>query len=193
MRPLKIIILSLQHALLQHGFGLNPIIVGSQFGHFRLFLLYVYTFHSRYNTDWIANMEINFNPNNSVIKRLWYTGIYSLSLTYCSWSVLEAQSVILHPQNAQLPFCTKCSVNRTMRKPTFCIGENKGADQLHSNCEAYQHLCFCYLHSTMSLLSKFKISGHLLCLYSPVCAGLFKNHIVGFLMRWLICWSCYRQ
>ena len=25
-------------------------------GHFRLFLQYVYTFYSRYNTDWIANM-----------------------------------------------------------------------------------------------------------------------------------------
>ena len=33
----------------------------------RLFLLYVYTFHSRYNTDWIANMEIGLDPSNSVI------------------------------------------------------------------------------------------------------------------------------
>ena len=39
--------------------------------HFRLFLLYMYTFYSRYNTDWIANMEIGLDPNNSVIKRLW--------------------------------------------------------------------------------------------------------------------------
>ena len=29
-----------------------------------------------------------------------------------------------------------------MRKPDFCLGENKGADQLRSNCEADQHLCF---------------------------------------------------
>ena len=36
----------------------------------RLFLLYVYTFYSIYNTDWIANMEINLDSNNSVIKRL---------------------------------------------------------------------------------------------------------------------------
>ena len=37
----------------------------------RLILLYNYTFHSRYNTDWIANREIGLDPNNSVIKRLW--------------------------------------------------------------------------------------------------------------------------
>ena len=29
-----------------------------------------------------------------------------------------------------------------MRKPTICIGENKAADQLCSNCTADQHLCF---------------------------------------------------
>ena len=37
-----------------------------------------------------------------------------------------------------------------MRKPTICIGENKGADQLRSNCEADQCLCFCYTDSTIS-------------------------------------------
>ena len=34
-----------------------------------------------------------------------------------------------------------------MRKPTTCICENKGADQLHSNCEADQRLCFLYTNS----------------------------------------------
>ena len=61
-----------------------------------------------------------------------------------------------------------------MRKPTICICENKGADQLHSNCEADQRLCFRYTDSTITLLSKSKISSlysHLLCLYSPVCVG----------------------
>ena len=40
---------------------------------------------------------------------------------------------------------------------TFCICENKGIDQLCSNCEADQRLCFCYTDSTIHLLSKFKI------------------------------------
>ena len=33
-------------------------------------ILDVYTFYSRYNTDWIAYTEISLDPNNSVIKRL---------------------------------------------------------------------------------------------------------------------------
>ena len=46
-----------------------------------------------------------------------------------------------------------------MRKPTFCICENKGADQICSNCEADQHLCFRYTDSTILLLSKSEISS----------------------------------
>ena len=46
-----------------------------------------------------------------------------------------------------------------MGKPTICIGENKGADQLRSNCEADQRLCFCYSDSTITLLLKSEISS----------------------------------
>ena len=41
-----------------------------------------------------------------------------------------------------------------MRKPTFYICENKDADQIRSNCEADQRLCFHYTDSTIPLLSK---------------------------------------
>ena len=44
-------------------------------GHFRLILLYLYTFYSHYNMDWMANTEIGLDPNNSVIKRLRYITI----------------------------------------------------------------------------------------------------------------------
>ena len=44
-----------------------------------------------------------------------------------------------------------------MGKPAICIGENKGADQLRSNCEADQRLCFRYKDSTIPLVSKSKI------------------------------------
>ena len=37
-------------------------------------------------------------------------------------------------------------------KATTCIGENKDADQLYSNCTADQRLCFHYTDSTMPLL-----------------------------------------
>ena len=39
-----------------------------------------------------------------------------------------------------------------MRKPTYCICENKDADQLRGNREADQRLCFCYSDSTIPLL-----------------------------------------
>ena len=35
----------------------------------------IYPFYSQYNTDWIANMEIGLDPNNSIMKRLWCTCI----------------------------------------------------------------------------------------------------------------------
>ena len=46
-----------------------------------------------------------------------------------------------------------------MRKPTFCICENKEADQLRGNRKADQRLCFRYLDSTIPLLSKSEISS----------------------------------
>ena len=46
-----------------------------------------------------------------------------------------------------------------MRKPAFCICENKGADQLCDNCQADQRLCFHYMDTTIPLLSKPEISS----------------------------------
>ena len=51
------------------------------------------------------------------------------------------------------------NLSRRIRKPTTCIGENKGADQLRSNCEADQRLCFRYSDSTVPLLLKSEISS----------------------------------
>ena len=46
-----------------------------------------------------------------------------------------------------------------MRKPDFCLCENKGADQLCSNCTADQRLCFRYSDSAISLLHIAEISS----------------------------------
>ena len=46
-----------------------------------------------------------------------------------------------------------------MRKPAFCICENKGADQLRGNRAADQRLCFRYIDGTIPLLHKFIISS----------------------------------
>ena len=46
-----------------------------------------------------------------------------------------------------------------MRKPAFCICENKDADQLRSNRGADQRLCFRYKDSKIPRLPKFEISS----------------------------------
>ena len=50
----------------------------------------------------------------------------------------------------------KHHMSHVMRKPDFCICENKGADQLCGNRTTDQRLCFRYTDSTITLLSKFE-------------------------------------
>ena len=50
-------------------------------------------------------------------------------------------------------------MSRDVRKPDFCLCENKDADQLRGDREADQRLCFRYTASTISLPPKFKISS----------------------------------
>ena len=82
---------------------------------------------------------------------------------------------------------------RIMRKPTFCIGENKGADQLRSNCEADHAFVFStgIVQSLFFLNPKCPACSYLLYLHSSVCVRpVKKNHIVGFLMP---CYSIFRS
>ena len=51
------------------------------------------------------------------------------------------------------------NMSRVVRKPAFCIYENKDADQLRGNHEADQRLCFRYIDRTIPLLSKSEISS----------------------------------
>ena len=46
-----------------------------------------------------------------------------------------------------------------LRKPAFCICENKDADQLRGNREADQRLCFRYTDGTIPLLPKSEITA----------------------------------
>ena len=54
---------------------------------------------------------------------------------------------------------TQDKLSLVMRKPAFCICENKDADQLRGNHEADQRLCFRYTDSTIPLLPKSEISS----------------------------------
>ena len=78
-----------------------------------------------------------------------------------------------------------------MRKLTFCISQNKGADQLCSNCEADQRLCFRFYVQNFQPLAIFCVCT------ARFVSDLFGNHIVGFLTRRLIysikVWGSLRQ
>ena len=53
----------------------------------------------------------------------------------------------------------KLYMSLVMRKPAFCICENKDADQLGGNREADRRLCFRYTDSTIPLLPCSEISS----------------------------------
>ena len=66
------------------------------------------------------------------------------------------------------------NMSRFMRKPTFCICENKDADQLCGTRKADQRLCFRYIDSSIPLLSKSEISS-LLPYFVAVQPGLCRT------------------
>ena len=64
-----------------------------------------------------------------------------------------------------------------MRKPAFCICENKDADQLRGSREADQRLCFRYIASTIPLLPKSEIFIPLAIFFD--CTARFVSDLVG--------------
>ena len=77
-----------------------------------------------------------------------------------------------------------------MRKPAFCICENKDADQLRGNREADQRLCFRYTDSTIPLLPKSEISSLLpssVVVQPGLCGTWSGTPKTGFLRTRLIC------
>ena len=48
-------------------------------------------------------------------------------------------------------------MSRIVRKPDFCLCENKGADQLRCHCEAGQRLCSSYTDSSSSKIRNFRL------------------------------------
>ena len=102
-------------------------------------------------------------------------------------NVLNDDVALLINRNLRL------DTSHVMRKPTFCICENKDADQLRGNREADQGLCFRYTNSTIPLLSKSEIFKPLAIFCS--CTAWFvsdqvRDQNVGFLMKWL---TLYRK
>ena len=111
--------------------------------------------------EWLSRYGLLENFNASVTRTrkgtgTWTTGVTAIALcTSCS----RAKNLKYH-------------VSCHIRKPTICIGKNKGADQLCSNRTADQHLCFRYMDSTIPLLkSEISSSNFFLRPYSLVCVG----------------------
>ena len=76
-----------------------------------------------------------------------------------------------------------------MRKPVFCIYENKDADQLRGNREADQRLCFHYTDTTIPLLSKSEISSFwpfFVAVQPGLCRTWSKTPKTGFLRTRLL-------
>ena len=77
-------------------------------------------------------------------------------------------------------------MSRCMGKPTICIGENKCADQLHSNCEADQCLCFASRIVQFLYCLKPKFPASSVTVQAGLCWTWWEVQIVGFLMHRLI-------
>ena len=80
-------------------------------------------------------------------------------------------------------------MSRIARKPDFCLGENKGADQLRGIREADQRLYFRYSDSTIPLLLKSEISSFWLfseLVQAGLCRTWSETPKTGFLASRLI-------
>ena len=83
-----------------------------------------------------------------------------------------------------------------VRNPAFCICKNKDADQLSSNCEADQRLCFRYTDSTIPLLPKSQISmlyPSSVAVQPGLCRTWSENLKTSFLASRLICYLCHEN
>ena len=65
-----------------------------------------------------------------------------------------------------------------MRKLAFCIGKNKDADQLCSNCAADQRLCLRYTDSSQQFLFFLNLKFKLLTIFCG-CTARFVWDLVG--------------
>ena len=82
---------------------------------------------------------------------------FLVSYDYCPYRLsatafFQYHTFLKHLKKNLMMSAFRIQKGRPMGKPTICIGDNKGADQLRSNCEVDQRLCFRYSDSTVPLL-----------------------------------------
>ena len=76
--------------------------------------------------------------------------------TYNKESRTQPIMSALMPRSGITVICSRATLSCDS---SYCICENKDTDQLRGHREADQHLCFCYIDSTIPLLSKSEISS----------------------------------
>ena len=106
----------------------------------------------------LIHLEISFTVENE--HQIW--GKYScwtISRYYCIYFPWYTNTTKMNDCIAQVVSERHRYMSSVMIKPDFCLCENKGADQLCSNCETNQRLCYRYTDSTISLILKSEISS----------------------------------
>ena len=118
-------------------------------------------------------------PQLSTHRQTYSVGTYQIS------TMIEKNNPPLLSSTVNL----LCYLSRVVRKPAFCTCENKDADQLRGNRKADQRLCFRYMDSTISLLSKSEISSlkpSCLVVQTGLCGPWLETMKTGFLTTRLI-------
>ena len=95
-----------------------------------------------------------------------------------------------HFKSFETSYAVQKYMSLVMRKPAFCICKNKDADQLRSNREADQRLCFRYMDSATPLLSISEISSlypFSMTVQPDLCPTWSETPKTGFLTTRLIC------
>ena len=100
-------------------------------------------------------IDIGFNSLNVRSTKLLFNFLFSVLI---KGLLIAIYLPLRSTKHVNYHTCRKY-LSRVVRKPTFCICENKDADQLRGYREADQRLCFCYIDRTIPLLSKSEISS----------------------------------
>ena len=86
--------------------------------------------------------------NHYTLQRHMWSDMVSFQVSFLTLSF----SILLRNQYTN-------QMSRVLRKLAFCIGENRDTDQLRSNREADQRLCFHYTDSKIPLLPRYETAS----------------------------------
>ena len=141
--------------------------------------------HSYSMSDWRIVKTIDVRASNAnYFLRPSVSGNKYIGL-FC----LFTKPIGIHMKCIPLPAEVSSYFSLVVRKPAFCICENKDADRLRGNREADLRLCFRYIDNTTPLLPKSRISSlwpSSLAVQPGLCRTWSETPKTGFLTTRLI-------